>query len=187
MLSAESAALVRATLPAVAGALDEITTRFYATMFHDRPELLDGMFNRGNQASGAPRTGLMNLDGIHLPDGPTGDQHRTGRAEGGQVGQGHPVPQRARESCTTCRTGTFRAVGSVGSSVASNTGSQGLGSRRVAGAQPRRVSGTRRLNTQAPAPDRSRSAPAVIDTPAPPPAEADGYEREPDGSRRLLG
>ncbi|MFF4585369.1 globin domain-containing protein [Streptomyces sp. NPDC001388] len=58
MLSAESAALVEATLPAVAGALDEITTRFYATMFHDRPELLDGMFNRGNQASGAQRRAL---------------------------------------------------------------------------------------------------------------------------------
>ncbi|MER5796574.1 globin domain-containing protein [Streptomyces sp. NPDC001980] len=58
MLSAESTALVRATLPAVAGALDEITTRFYATMFHDRPELLDGMFNRGNQASGEQRRAL---------------------------------------------------------------------------------------------------------------------------------
>jgi nitric oxide dioxygenase len=58
MLSAESTALVRATLPAVAGALDEITTRFYATMFQDRPELLDGMFNRGNQASGAQRRAL---------------------------------------------------------------------------------------------------------------------------------
>ncbi|MFF3941060.1 globin domain-containing protein [Streptomyces phaeofaciens] len=58
MLSAESAALVRATLPAVAGALDEITARFYATMFQDRPELLDGMFNRGNQASGAQRRAL---------------------------------------------------------------------------------------------------------------------------------
>jgi nitric oxide dioxygenase len=58
MLSAESTALVRATLPAVAGALDEITTRFYATMFQDRPELLDGMFNRGNQASGVQRRAL---------------------------------------------------------------------------------------------------------------------------------
>ena len=43
MLSAESADVVRATLPAVAGALDEITTRFYGAMFRDRPELLDGM------------------------------------------------------------------------------------------------------------------------------------------------
>ncbi|MEU9451541.1 globin domain-containing protein [Streptomyces sp. NPDC048277] len=58
MLSAESAAVVKATLPAVAGALDEITTRFYAAMFRDRPELLDGMFNRGNQASGAQRQAL---------------------------------------------------------------------------------------------------------------------------------
>ncbi|KAB1148189.1 hemin transporter [Streptomyces luteolifulvus] len=58
MLSAESAAVVRATLPAVGGALDEITTRFYRAMFRDRPELLDGMFNRGNQASGAQRRAL---------------------------------------------------------------------------------------------------------------------------------
>ncbi|MEU6255827.1 globin domain-containing protein [Streptomyces sp. NPDC047043] len=58
MLSAESAAVVRATLPAVGGALDEITTRFYGAMFRDRPELLDGMFNRGNQASGAQRRAL---------------------------------------------------------------------------------------------------------------------------------
>ncbi|WP_329296901.1 globin domain-containing protein [Streptomyces pseudovenezuelae] len=58
MLSAESATLVKATLPAVAGALDEITARFYATMFRDRPELLDGMFNRGNQASGDQRRAL---------------------------------------------------------------------------------------------------------------------------------
>ncbi|MEU1479409.1 globin domain-containing protein [Streptomyces sp. NPDC005760] len=58
MLSAESTAVVRATLPAVAGALDEITTRFYGAMFRDRPELLDGMFNRGNQASGAQRRAL---------------------------------------------------------------------------------------------------------------------------------
>ncbi|MFR0354582.1 globin domain-containing protein [Streptomyces sediminimaris] len=58
MLSAESATVVRATLPAVAGALDEITTRFYGAMFRDRPELLDGMFNRGNQASGEQRRAL---------------------------------------------------------------------------------------------------------------------------------
>ncbi|MFG2161103.1 globin domain-containing protein [Streptomyces olivaceus] len=58
MLSAESASVVRATLPAVAEALDEITSRFYGTMFHDRPELLDGLFNRGNQASGAQRRAL---------------------------------------------------------------------------------------------------------------------------------
>ncbi|MCC2280116.1 globin domain-containing protein [Streptomyces sp. ET3-23] len=58
MLSDESAAVIEATLPAVGEALDEITTRFYATMFAERPELLDGMFNRGNQASGAQRRAL---------------------------------------------------------------------------------------------------------------------------------
>ncbi|MEU2897841.1 globin domain-containing protein [Streptomyces sp. NPDC001273] len=58
MLSEESTAVLRATLPAVAGALDEITTRFYGAMFRDRPELLDGLFNRGNQASGAQRRAL---------------------------------------------------------------------------------------------------------------------------------
>jgi nitric oxide dioxygenase len=58
MLSTESAATVRATLPAVAGALDAITARFYDTMLGDRPELLDGLFNRGNQASGEQRRAL---------------------------------------------------------------------------------------------------------------------------------
>ncbi|MFE0464596.1 globin domain-containing protein [Kitasatospora sp. NPDC058965] len=58
MLSADSAAVIRATLPAVGAALDEITSRFYATMFAERPELLDGLFNRGNQADGAQRRAL---------------------------------------------------------------------------------------------------------------------------------
>ncbi|GAB2495310.1 globin domain-containing protein [Nocardiopsis aegyptia] len=58
MLSTESAATVRATIPVVAGALDAITARFYLTMLGDRPELLDGMFNRGNQASGEQRRAL---------------------------------------------------------------------------------------------------------------------------------
>ncbi|MFF5470770.1 globin domain-containing protein [Streptomyces achromogenes] len=58
MLSPESTAVVRATLPAVGGALDEITTRFYGTMFAEQPELLDGLFNRGNQASGEQRQAL---------------------------------------------------------------------------------------------------------------------------------
>ncbi|WP_113700361.1 globin domain-containing protein [Nonomuraea lactucae] len=58
MLSAESAAIVRATLPVVGASLDEITTRFYGTMFAERPELLDGLFNRGNQRSGEQRRAL---------------------------------------------------------------------------------------------------------------------------------
>ncbi|PNG90388.1 globin domain-containing protein [Streptomyces malaysiensis] len=58
MLSPESAAVVRVTLPTVGGALDEITARFYGTMFAEQPELLDGLFNRGNQASGEQRRAL---------------------------------------------------------------------------------------------------------------------------------
>lgn len=58
MLSFESEAVIRATLPVVSEALDEITARFYGTMFAERPELLDGVFNRGNQASGDQRKAL---------------------------------------------------------------------------------------------------------------------------------
>ncbi|NUW34742.1 hemin transporter [Nonomuraea sp. SMC257] len=58
MLSAESAEIVRATLPVVGASLDAITARFYATMFAERPELLDGLFNRGNQANGEQRRAL---------------------------------------------------------------------------------------------------------------------------------
>ncbi|WP_449065172.1 globin domain-containing protein [Planomonospora algeriensis] len=58
MLSAESAATVRATLPVVGASLDAITARFYDTMFAEHPELLDGMFNRGNQRNGEQRKAL---------------------------------------------------------------------------------------------------------------------------------
>ena len=58
MLSAESAATVRSTLPVIAEHLDTITARFYDTMLGEHPELLDGLFNRGNQASGEQRRAL---------------------------------------------------------------------------------------------------------------------------------
>ncbi|TDQ45530.1 globin domain-containing protein [Actinorugispora endophytica] len=58
MLSAESAATVRATLPVVAESMDDITGHFYGTMFADHPELLDGTFNRANQANGEQRKAL---------------------------------------------------------------------------------------------------------------------------------
>ncbi|MDH6227240.1 globin domain-containing protein [Streptomyces sp. MJP52] len=51
MLSEQSAATVRATLPAVGAAINEITTRFYDGMFTAHPVLLRDLFNRGNQAS----------------------------------------------------------------------------------------------------------------------------------------
>ncbi|MBF8189431.1 hemin transporter [Nonomuraea sp. K274] len=58
MLSKESAAIVRDTLPVVGARLDEIAARFYGRMFAERPELLDGLFNRGNQLSGEQRRAL---------------------------------------------------------------------------------------------------------------------------------
>ncbi|MFD6097780.1 globin domain-containing protein [Nocardiopsis flavescens] len=58
MLSPESAATVRSTLPVVAEHLDTVTARFYDTMLGEHPELLDGLFNRGNQASGEQRAAL---------------------------------------------------------------------------------------------------------------------------------
>ncbi|MFD6323713.1 globin domain-containing protein [Streptomyces sp. NPDC058442] len=73
MLSEQSAVTVRATLPAVGGALSEITERFYAGMFAARPELLRDLFNRGNQAAGTQRealAGSIAAFATHLLDHP---------------------------------------------------------------------------------------------------------------------
>lgn len=58
MLSTESAKTITATLPAVRGALGEITALFYEKLFAARPELLRDLFNRGNQANGSQRQAL---------------------------------------------------------------------------------------------------------------------------------
>ena len=58
MLSEQSAATVRATLPAVGAAIGEITERFYARLFEAHPELLRDLFNRGNQAAGIQKQAL---------------------------------------------------------------------------------------------------------------------------------
>ncbi|MPY62688.1 globin domain-containing protein [Streptomyces spongiae] len=58
MLSEQSAATVRATLPAVAAAIGEISARFYDRLFTAHPELLRDLFNRGNQAAGTQRQAL---------------------------------------------------------------------------------------------------------------------------------
>jgi nitric oxide dioxygenase len=50
VLSDRSRPVIEATLPVVAENIEEIATRFYRHMFGDHPELLDGIFNRGNQA-----------------------------------------------------------------------------------------------------------------------------------------
>jgi hypothetical protein len=58
MLSPESTAVVKATLPAVGAAIEEITTVFYATLFADHPALERDLFNRGNQAQGDQQRAL---------------------------------------------------------------------------------------------------------------------------------
>ncbi|GKQ33648.1 globin domain-containing protein [Streptomyces sp. A012304] len=73
MLSEQSAATVRATLPAVGAAIGEITERFYTGLFAAHPELLRDLFNRGNQAVGTQRqalAGSIAAFAAHLVDHP---------------------------------------------------------------------------------------------------------------------
>ncbi|MFF9085102.1 globin domain-containing protein [Streptomyces sp. NPDC014991] len=73
MLTEQSAATVRATLPAVGAAIGEITERFYGRLFAAHPELLRDLFNRGNQASGAQQqalAGSIAAFATHLLDHP---------------------------------------------------------------------------------------------------------------------
>ena len=58
MLSDRSRPVVQATLPVVAENIGEIARRFYEHMFGVHPELLDGTFNRGNQAEGTQQVAL---------------------------------------------------------------------------------------------------------------------------------
>ncbi|WP_225827851.1 globin domain-containing protein [Streptomyces naphthomycinicus] len=73
MLTEQSAATVRATLPAVGAAIGEITERFYARLFTAHPDLLRDLFNRGNQAAGTQRqalAGSIAAFAVHLLDHP---------------------------------------------------------------------------------------------------------------------
>jgi nitric oxide dioxygenase len=58
VLSDRSRPIVAATLPAVGEAIPLIAQRFYQHMFTAHPELLDGTFNRGNQAEGTQQVAL---------------------------------------------------------------------------------------------------------------------------------
>jgi nitric oxide dioxygenase len=58
MLSDRSRPVVQATLPVVAEHIQKIAQRFYQHMFAEHPDLLDGTFNRGNQADGAQQQAL---------------------------------------------------------------------------------------------------------------------------------
>ena len=58
MLSDTSLPVIKATLPVVGEHIEEIAKRFYKHMFEARPNLLDGLFNRGNQADGRQQQAL---------------------------------------------------------------------------------------------------------------------------------
>jgi nitric oxide dioxygenase len=58
MLSEKSRSVIEATLPVVGAHIEEISKRFYRHMFEAHPELLDGTFNRGNQAQGTQAQAL---------------------------------------------------------------------------------------------------------------------------------
>jgi nitric oxide dioxygenase len=58
MLSDTSRPVIQATLPVVGENIEEIAKRFYKHMFEARPDLLDGLFNRGNQADGRQQQAL---------------------------------------------------------------------------------------------------------------------------------
>ncbi|RBY81676.1 hemin transporter [Geodermatophilus sp. TF02-6] len=59
MLSDRSRPVVQATLPVVAENIGQIAKRFYGHMLGEQhPELLDGVFNRGNQAEGTQQVAL---------------------------------------------------------------------------------------------------------------------------------
>lgn len=58
MLSSANSAVVRATLPVIGAAIDNITPVFYRRMFAAHPELGRDLFNRGNQAQGTQQRAL---------------------------------------------------------------------------------------------------------------------------------
>ncbi|MCG2621163.1 FAD-binding oxidoreductase [Arthrobacter sp. I2-34] len=58
MLSDKAVPIITATLPVVGENIQEIAQRFYKHMFAEHPELLDGLFNRGNQADGRQQQAL---------------------------------------------------------------------------------------------------------------------------------
>src|SRR4051812_10683487 len=58
VLSEKSKPVIEATLPVVGENIGKIAERFYQHLFGEHPELLDGIFNRGNQAEGTQQQAL---------------------------------------------------------------------------------------------------------------------------------
>ena len=58
MLSDRSRPVIEATLPVVGENIEQIAQVFYKHLFEQYPGLLDGVFNRGNQAEGTQQVAL---------------------------------------------------------------------------------------------------------------------------------
>lgn len=58
MLPDTSRPVIQATLPVVGEHMEEIAKRFYKHIFDARPDLRDGLFNRGKQADGRQQQAL---------------------------------------------------------------------------------------------------------------------------------
>lgn len=58
MLSTQSRPVIEATLPVVGENIQKIASRFYERLFAAHPELLNGIFNRGNQHDGSQQQAL---------------------------------------------------------------------------------------------------------------------------------
>ncbi|MFG2918352.1 hypothetical protein ACGF0D_36380 [Kitasatospora sp. NPDC048298] len=86
MLSDKSRPVIAVTLPVVAEHIGEIAKRFYTHMFGEHPELLDGVFNRGNPGSRPPAAGTGRLGGLVRHDA------------GGDSGCGCPTGSSSRAS-----------------------------------------------------------------------------------------
>ncbi|QDQ97775.1 globin domain-containing protein [Tomitella fengzijianii] len=57
-ISPQNLQVIRASLPAVAGAIGDVTPLFYRSMFAAHPELERDLFNRGNQSQGEQQKAL---------------------------------------------------------------------------------------------------------------------------------
>lgn len=74
MLSDTARSLVQVTLPLVGENIQTIAQRFYQHLFDEHPQLMDGVFNRGNQADGSQQQALAGAVAtfasalVHHPD-----------------------------------------------------------------------------------------------------------------------
>ena len=103
MVSDLNRPVVEATLPVVGQNIAEIAQRFYRHMLAEHPELLDGTFNRGNQARGEQQQALAGSVAafasslVKTPDG-----HRRTCSPGSRTSTPRSASGRSStRSCTT--------------------------------------------------------------------------------------